>query len=260
MKLRIGIPNNPIYSVITANIEKAAKQFDLLVTIDTEQIIREKFQNNLFDVALLTPIGYGMGIAKADYRIIKGPAVSAAGYTGLMSLVFNEGLRDINNVIYPNDKEYPILMTQMLINERYDIYPKAEFKTGNPEELIKETDVIFCYGKPEFTNSAIDVTEDWFDTFNFHAPLAFWCCRNEEVPENIENIINVIAGNTLQAQLEKHAGDENDYDMSRVGNINCLWDDEMRDALEQTMQLLFYYRLTDEIGAVKILGSNEEPL
>ena len=86
-------------------------------------------------------------------------------------------------------------------------------------------------------------------------PLAFWVCRAEEHPENIEQIINEIM--SIDGKIEEHIHEEiinkKDY-YEREGSILRKWNDEIEKSLEQCMQFLFFHQIFPAIPAVKVLG------
>jgi hypothetical protein len=46
----------------------------------------------------------------------------------------------------------------------------------------------------------------------------------------------------------------------RDGIIQWIWSDDILEALQQTLQLLFYRQLLSDIPEIKVLGRDEEPL
>ncbi len=102
----------------------------------------------------------------------------------------------------------------------------------------------------------MDVSEDWFETFDIPLPIGFWVVRNEEEPANVMEFTKKFALDDLPEEIEikPHAG-HNQYDIDRQGFILTRWNDESKSALEQTLEFLYYHRLLPELPAVKIFQS-----
>jgi len=93
--------------------------------------------------------------------------------------------------------------------------------------------------------------------YDMPLPLAFWVCRSEEYPDEIQSIINEMASSELIPEEEVSDNESGEYG-ERTGIIFWKWSDDIDKALEQTLQLLYFHQLIPELAGVKILGMDTD--
>lgn len=258
MKIKICVPNNPMYAPLIENREEAEAKYDIEIFVGSEKQTREMFLAGKADIAFLSPYGYGLGNRAGNYRVVPGPALAAEAYTGLMSLNFNPGLLSFEKVCYPNDDEFAIIATKMILAERYGIDPKPVIKTGKPEELQASADAYFSYGLMNADDKSLDITDDWFDTFESPLILGFWVCRFDEHPENVIEIVQSLAAkDLLKEEPVTEIITNKDYS-GRSGAILWHWETAWETPTDDMLEALFMSGYLPEIGDVKILGVDYE--
>lgn len=247
MKKRIYVSANFPFPEILGNIESVCHErgFELIKT--DEKTCREHLLLNRASLALLSPLGYGLGVKSADYRIIPTYTAGLVSYTGKASLYFNSGLTTLDKIGSNNPEDFMMIIGQILLSERYEIDAVTEFAKGSTEELLKKYSSVMAYGSSENTNS-MDISEDWFESFEIPLILGFWVARNEEEPEDVVELTKLFAVDDLPEEIEIFAENE------REGKILTKWNSEIKLSLEQTLELLYYHKLLPEIPAVKIYG------
>jgi predicted solute-binding protein len=255
MDIKIAIPKNEIALNLINNFENIKDRYNIILhKLDEEKCI-ELLKANRIDATILNPLSYGLFLTEPDIRIIPGPAYSAIGYTGLASINFKENLSQINSIAMPEKENFLITIGRLLLKEKFDIDPTVIKLNEKNEEAISKADAFITLGNSGNKSSSLDVTDEWFDAFEMPLPLAFWVCRAEEHPENIETIINELM--TIKGQEEEHIHEEledkKDYS-GREGTILWKWNDEIEKSLEQCMQFLFFHQIFPAIPAVKVLG------
>ena len=256
MPIRIAVPNDDVYTPLIENAEKYATELGVQIFKVPEKQCFELLKEQKVDVAFVSPLSYCSGVSIGDFRIIPATMLAIEGYSGAMNLLFKENLVKFKKVCYPNNHDFAILMTQILLEERYGI--ECDNVVHPENQLPKDCDAIFTYEPVEPEQITLDVTEDWFDTFAIPMPLGLWVCRNEEAPDNIvEILIKLKADDLLPEELISGEG-ENVYD--RHGRVIWRWDDSMREALEQIFELLYMRNLVSEISAVKLFGEEVDLL
>ena len=253
---RIYVPSNFPVPEILGNIEIVCKERGYELIKAEEKLCREHFLLNRGSLALLSPTGYGMGLKSADFRIIPTYTAGLVGFGAKASLYFNSGLSTIDKIgcNYPDD--FMMVIGNILLSERYEIHSELEKAQGSVSVLLEKYSTAMAYGNDE-NISSMDISEDWFETFEIPLLLGFWVVRNEEEPEDVIELTKAFAMDDLPEEVEvdyRHAS-HNDND-EREGRIITRWNEDISTALEQTLELLYYHKILPEIPAVKIYGIN----
>lgn len=257
MNIKIAIPNNPIYMEITENAENIAEKSNMEIYRLPENQLGELFLSNRFDVALINPLIYGKGVIKGDYRVIKGPALFAEGYTETVSMYFNPKLSTIDKFTVTSKDEYLMIISRILLAERYGILGELDESKGTISDDLDKYDAAFAYGKPDNIRS-MDLTEDWTDQFRISLPIAFWAVKNEEEPLGIVEAVHRFTRENLKPEKiikEKPSKDEINY--HRTGKLIYHWQDYLEKDIDETLELLFLHQQTPEMAAVKIIESQK---
>ncbi len=253
MKTRIAIPSNPIYSKLVANAQSICrdKGYELLAL--PEGKCNEMMLENRVDAALVTPLGYASGPDVADFRILPGPVLFSSGYSQLTSLFFAEGLPAIRTIASAQPEDFIMKIGKILLAERFGIQAELFKSGGSKDELLKKFDSAMLWSASHHGDNSLDISEEWFVSYETPLPLAFWIVRNEEAPDGIES--------TVRAFAEDDLGPSNIIDERydyRKGSLAWMWEDSMEEALLHTFHLLYYHQLVPEISAIKIFGRDEE--
>lgn len=253
MKIRIGVIDNPIYEPLYSELEKAKAKYDIqLFKIDEKSIVDLFFARRL-DLALLSPLGYAKGVKKADFRIIPTNALSAIGLTNVASTYYKPKSKNVDNVGSPSPEEFLMEIGRILMAERYDLVFDVKKSSNNLQEAFTEFDSIIKFGKEETEAVAMDVTEDWFDSYQMPLPLAFWVCYSDDLA------IPFIEVTESLAQLpDKFVELKLDNKNSSESEFMWKWDDDVFNATEQVLQLLFFHKVLSEVPAVKVYNENEK--
>ncbi len=253
MNYKIAVPDNRVYEPLFRNKEISGSYNMQLYQVE-EKKLREAMLNNRFDGALMSPLGYGLGVEDADYRIIPGPALAVQGWSEMASIYFRKGLKTISKVKAPSPDDFIMIIGKLLLAENFNMEPDVIRKNGETNELLKEADAVMTWEKDFHVESLLDITEEWFMAFELPLPLAFWVCREEEVPKNFEKFIHEVKANDLlkREDIVYEAKDEEFH--RREGTILWEWNDDVEHALNQSIQFLYFHQLVPEIGAVKVLG------
>lgn len=254
MPVNIAVPNNPIFNRLYNNHEPVAEKYGARILPVDEKQCAELFHTSRVDAALISPIGYGRGVLNADYRIIPGPMLAAYGYSGFATLFFNTGITHIKSCASETPDDFLMQAGRIALSERYNIDVDIISKKGEPEKLLKSVDTALAWRQGSPDGSALDICEMWADSFNLPLPLAFWACKAEEHPKDIDKIITELTDLSLPVteDVRENYKDENDF--TREGKLFWKWDDDMEYALDQTIHMLYYRQYIPEIGAVKLFG------
>lgn len=259
--MKIAIPNNNIYKQLFFNAEDVAKELGIELIKTSEQQVAKLFHENKVQAAFLSPIGYGMGAGEADYRIVPVNPLALNGYTRAASTFFRQNLATIRTCGCENPDDYIMQIGKILLAERYGIIvdlKKAE--STKPKEILENFDSAMTYKKSFLEDSALDITEDWNDSYRMPLVMGAWVVRNEEEPENIERTIELFAADSLPKK--KEVTDKQGEFEPRMGEIIYEWSEAIENAYDETLEILFYHQVLPVIASVKKVGdenSSEEP-
>ncbi len=249
MNKRVYVPTNFAVKEIIGNISEECKNHNLDLISINEKICTEHTLQNRSSLSLISPLAYGLGVRKADFRIIPTYAVGIIGYSGKSSLYFRQGLSTFDKIGVKDKDDYFSVIGKILLHERYDI--EAELENTNqvlPDILNNYSACILDGCDDNYHN--MDITEDWFETYEIPLPVGIWVVRNQEEPDDVIELTNKFAMDDLPEEFESN----HHSDHEREGRIMTRWSSDMHNALEQTLELLYYHRLIPELPAVKIYG------
>lgn len=252
MAFRILVPYNFLMPELLANIESVCKERSIDLIKTDEKTCIEQFLLNRGSLALLSPLGYGSGVKSADFRIIPTNAAGLVGYSGRASLYFKSGLVSLDKIGTQFPDDFIMQIGKILLSERYEMETELELCKGSVEDILSKYSAAMAYGVDN-KFSSMDISEDWFETFEIPLPLGVWVSRNEEEPEDVVELTKLFAMEQLPEEIDiTHNDPEFAAEARGEGQLLTLWNDDMKLAFEQTMELLYYHRLLPEIPAVKI--------
>jgi hypothetical protein len=258
MNVNIAVPNNPVFSKLYSNTE-FINNYDKISIFDVnEPEIFTLLYGERVDLALMTPLTYAQGIRKSDFRIIPGPALSVEGFGGLASIFFQKGLQSIDSCVSPTPDDYLIQMGRILLSEKFDIIVNLLKKKSSIDNLLNEFNSVIAWNDMEPKLDALDITEEWFDSFEAPMPLCFWVCKADSFPKDIEDIVKNLAISGLPDEEEiiftNNSEDMTEDYIPRIGKYIWSWGSDSESILEQTLQLIYFHQLVEDIAAVKILN------
>ncbi|MCX8055511.1 MAG: hypothetical protein N3A67_07585, partial [Ignavibacteria bacterium] len=119
---------------------------------------------------------------------------------------------------------------------------------------IEEVDAYISYFAENAGDFSIDISEEWFDAFEFPLPIAFWVTSGEIENADMLEIIDNIKDNLLSNKETINENTDTAKYQERSGEIIWKWSEEIESALDKTIDLLFYHQIIDDIPDTKILG------
>src|SRR5690606_37960920 len=96
-------------------------------------------------------------------------------------------------------------------------------------------------------NSTLDLSEDWFESFKIKLPIYFWVVIVDEENLTLEEYQD-ITNNFCFKNDETITSSNNE----REGRIIRNWEEDAEDVLDNTLEVLFYHNVAEEIHACKI--------
>lgn len=253
--IKIAFPKNKYYQKLFARSEDFSNANNIRLFKLSESECDDFILRNLVDCAFLSPLGYGKGVKIADFRIVPGPLLFAYGYTGLASIFFRQGLDKIGSVVSNSTEDFIVVIGKLILKEKFGIDVNLRNIQGEKEDLLLQADSVILWGSSRSNESAIDVTEEWFDLIGEPLPLGFWVVRAETYPPDIQKIVENFAIANLPAEEEiVEEIVQPDSLFPRKGQLILQWRADLEDSIATTLLFLYLHQILQEIPAVKILG------
>lgn len=254
MNIKVAIPDNPLYEPLLARAGEvcARNGFELIRT--DEARCAELLLRNSVELALISPLGYGQGVQKVDYRIVKGPALVVEGFTGLGSIYFREGISDVHTCAVHAPESFLVRIGRIVLGEKFGLHLETRHQKGSPAELLQQNDAVIALGNDPELPVSLDISDEWMDLTNESLPVLFWVCRPDDMPENLEDIVDEMVKPDWPRALSVEEDDNPVMTENRSGKIFWQWNESTEPALQKTLEMLFYLQDIPAISAVKIFG------
>jgi hypothetical protein len=248
MKINIAVPENDYFKRLYDNKDFIKENDINILQLNDEQSL-ELLIDSRIDAALLTPLAYGKAVGKCDLRIMPNFLCMAENFTDTVSIYFKDNLKEIKTISFSSKEKYLNTAAQILMNEKYDIFPEIIEGSYNTENFNSDIHVSWD-NNPEKKNK-INLSEEWFDNFYFPIPLLIWVCKAEDSPENIMDIVRQLFKSDDKIDEFFIQSPFHDDFYTQEGKIYWEWDNEFKTVLENTIQILFYHQLFPELPEVK---------
>jgi hypothetical protein len=249
---KIIVSNNSLLRPLYANIINDA---NYQISELTELKCIDAINSGDFDLALVSPLIYSVISKKNDERIIASNVLVLEDFSGELTLNIAPKKDKLLTIFFEEINEFIIVAAKLLLSERYGIEPQLVNNAG-------DADIILTMGNEKYADYIkLDLTEDWFDTFEVPLVLGFWIVSNEKFrTDTVEQINDFFDKNILDKniiEIEKTQANSNDVDNEndfgeRVGYRYWNWDSRFVAALDKTFDLLFYRNFASHIADVKM--------
>ncbi len=256
MSIVIAVPTHPIFEPLLTNAVAVCEKFGARLLRGTEQECSAWLGRHVADVALVTPLGYARESLKTDLRIVPASALTLDALTYSASIYLHRGSFAANaygaRCVSPAKEDFLMMMGAAVLSEKFDIELTVEQEQGSIAELLTRYDAVLDYGFDSQQQIALDVSDEWGDYFGEVLPIALWACRAEEVPETITEILSAFRHSDAPPQQEITEVEHNGTTAARNGIISTAWSDEVEEALQRTIELLFYWQYIPAVAATKL--------
>jgi hypothetical protein len=243
--MTIAVPTTSLAEPLIKHLEMVATTGGHTVIRTTEMECMKMLLANRADLALVTPMGYGMGVGRADYRIVPHGAVMLQDYTNTAAISFSEHGRSLATCTSSAPEDFLPTIGVVLLAEKFDLALSVRKGDGG--------DCHIDY-PDEIHRSVMDVSEEYNDLLEAPLPVYVWACRSEAEAEDVEAVVRATVEKQLSDIDVVEAVPPDGDHFPREGKIVYRWTDESEEALATVMELLFYHQLLPEIPAVKLLG------
>ena len=159
-------------------------------------------------------------------------------------------MNSIDSIYFEDANYYLKSIIQLLLAEKFDIHTKISSDKVSKDEVDA---YISCFAE-QAGEFSIDISEEWFDAFEFPLPIAFWVTSGEIENADMIELTNSIKDKLLTNYETINENAERTKYQQRSGEIIWKWSEEIENALDKTMDLLFYHQIINDIPDTKILG------
>jgi predicted solute-binding protein len=254
--MRLAISNTPINKLFIQNVEFNTEVEHKLYTVSETEAL-DLLLNERVEAALISPLSYFQGGKINDLRIIPSKCISSIGYTELFSIYFKSGLTSISDCGKPKLDEYFSNLFKILYAENYDLKLNLVTSDKSILEQIGEFHCAVDFGRDKSIELVMDLSDDWFITYNSPLPIAYWVCKNKDNDHD-----QLALDNLIKLKLEEiKVRDMRNLLDEREGIIKFTWDHEQEKSLEHLLDLLFYHQIIPDMADIKLineqLGSEE---
>lgn len=253
--IKIGVPSNKIYDNLIYRSDILKKAYNIEIYRLTEQKIEELLRANKLDLAFLNPISYCNVSSKGGWSIVPTHCLAMEAFTGLISIEFNRKSKVIKTISLPENEAYLGAISKIILAERYDCFP-SEFKKINSE--IDKADCEIIFTDPDASSSIMDLSEIWFDTFEIPLIFGFWVSKSDNNNIDTISLTNELFNDEIgdeYAIIENNTSENSDY--QRVGNIHHKWTEDIKQSLDEIIQMLFALSIVQEVPEIKVLSRNK---
>ncbi|MBL8005745.1 MAG: hypothetical protein JNL36_11670 [Candidatus Kapabacteria bacterium] len=248
---KIAIPTTPTIFPFLSKAISLLESHGFEIVLGTESEVEDLLHRNYVDLAFTTPVGYGKGVTKVDYRIIPTFALSLQGFTNIAGISFKPTATQLKTISSKTQKDFIVTIGKHLVEERYDC--ALEFQ-GN-----EEADVKVNWVDETNSNPTLDIGEEWEELYSSQLPIGFWVCRPDKMPEDLAEILHsVFTEEEMSTEVVENIPDTADH-FSRFGAIIRSVDEKFIEGLEKVLVMLYYAQIVPEIPAVKFYDGTITP-
>ncbi len=253
--MKLAVPNNEIFAKLYGNEAFVSAAEDLQIIKAKEPELHRLLLDRKVDAALLSPHGYGQGYQDAEFRIVPETALATVEFTGLASVFFREGLKNVTKAASDSPEDFLIRMGGILLAEKYGFDIELFEARGTKDQILQKYDAAILWEKSTATDNSLDISDEWFDLFSMPLPLLAWVAWEDAPQEHLSQYIRNIATVNLEKEEDRFesANEKVDFNLRR-GLLFWSWTEEVEKAFEQVLQFLFFHQFFAHIPAVKVLG------
>ncbi len=256
MSITVAIPTHPLYAPLVECADDVCRRSGFRLLKGTEDECTRWLARNTAELALLTPLGYASEAYQTDYRIIPATALALEGLTYTASVYLRQGAERLETFAALAPHDFLMQMAAAVLSEKFDSFVTLEQAALSEQEVLQSAeqryDGIIAYGFDENQAIVLDVSDEWSDYIQEPLPMAFWTCRPDDVPAEIEEIVRAMAAPALRD--EEHIKERMVAGISaeREGRKMWRWSEEVEQALQKTIEMLYYWQYVPTVSETKV--------
>mgnify|MGYP001627156994 CR=1 FL=1 len=243
--ITVALPSEEIAQPLCENARAVAAERGWKIRETTLDQAGELLLLNSVDLALTTPLGYGKGVARVDYRVIEGPCVALEDFTNAYGITFSEGGRSLDTYASDSPESFTTTIARLIMAEKFDVLLRHSEPPAD------------CIIGPAGTHAQqLDLGEEWFDLIEAPLPLGIWVARADAEEVGLDVVVELFANKDLLSKPVSELAPLTSDSMPREGKILYRWSNEVREGLDAALHSLFYHQVFTELPAVKIYGQD----
>ena len=247
--MTVAIPESPLFAPLTEHAEDVCARLGWKLLRVPEAKAGDLLLKNFADLALVSPLGYGLGVGRVDYRLLPGPCVMLNNYTNVAGINFRENLETVVTCESRTPDDFLSVMGSMVLAEKFDLDVAVVRKTNAADVSGADCSIDYVQGTQV---SALDVTEEWWDITELPLPVAVWACRIDADLDHVQEAVEAMQTSNLAPQIvEESLTTET---LPRQGSIIYRWGEDTEKAMMAALEMLFYHQYIPELPAIKLLG------
>ncbi len=212
-----------------------------LVEDQSAQLAIKLRQGNL-DGAFLSPVEYAKEYTQ--YSLVPDAGVVSQGESGIAVLLFRENLSRIKTIAVHAGSGSEIVLTHLVMAEKYDTLPQFVPMTGTPDLALKSSDAVLLVGdmalKMNTGTQKLDLVDEWMDVTGLPFVHGTWAMKPDLLSES---------------EIKKLSKSGADADANGVpaeyaninGDIHYTLSSQDVDALSEFFRMAYYHGILGDI-------------
>lgn len=244
--MTIAVPTLELALPLTLNIESVCAEQGITVRHASLEQCGELLFANMVDAALVSPLGYGMGVGRVDYRIAAGPCLALQDYSNVFGASFSEGASELSTFSSDEPDSFMALMMRLAMSEKFDVELRPVASGSAADCVIGPSRAGHAH--------ALDLGEEWFDMAEAPLPLALWVVRVDSEIAHFDELVNRACQTGLVERPVSEVTPLHSEHAPREGSILYRWTESIEEGLLATLNTLYFHQRLTEIPAIKLYG------
>lgn len=244
MPIKIGIIEENLLSPLYHNYENIKEKYNIELYSGSGDYISQLYKKGQLDIILVDPISFGKLTGEAENQIIPTHCLALESHTQKAHLEFNPEAKNVDSIYYAQADEYFGLIARILLAERYNSFP-------NLVKDAKDSDVQVKRGEAKQDSVSMDLSEIWFDTYEFPLVMGLWVCRKDLEKCDPSELTKALFNSELSDEkpvVSVVKGDGFEYEAE--GNLHYKWTEDIAQSLSQMMELFFMSQIIDKVPQI----------
>jgi predicted solute-binding protein len=253
MSIKIAIPDKIYLKPLINNFPEVTSKLDCELIFKDENEIVDLLKKSEIDIGFLDPLHYGKLIMDDEFDLLSSTCFSAKGFTKFANIYFKENLVAIHTLAINNKEDYIATIAQILLEDKYNFDIKIEQFKDVLNYIPQECDAVLTTTDKQISEHSLDLTEEWYDNFEFELPIGFWVTAHQDDTELFKFLTNEIFDKNLNKKEEvlEEVHTRNAH-YERSGEINYQFTDNTEKAIDDVLEILYQLGYLEEITDTRI--------
>ena len=252
--MRIAVPTDTLAHPILVHAHDVCSRLGWTLLNADVDACADMLLANKVEVALVSPIHYGLATGKLDLNIVDGSCVALQDYTNTMGVFFPNNVAEITRIGATNPTHFLSQMGAVVLRERFEA---ANVSVDLVATNLQDVDCVLA--QPPYDNkvATLDVSEEFTDMAECPLPVYIWACCPEADIDALPSVLLAMADATYveqQVEEEVHIHDEH---FTREGKILYRWTDEVEEGLNAVFNLLFFHQILPKLPEINLLSQGQ---